>query len=128
MQVSLPLPRRTCSHGFMPGGVPPNPDLIELSKLLGADNVRLLVRTFLGEYPVLMRTMQTGDRSTRMRIAHSLKSNTRVVGARTLSLRFAELERRLADPALPDLEPSEYQALLQGLEEACGPLRQFAQR
>lgn len=107
-------------------GVPPNPDLAELTQLLGESNVRLLVRTFLSEYPVLMRSLETGDRPTRLRIAHSLKSNTRVVGARTLSARFAELERRLIDGAQPDLHPTEYQALLQELETVSGPLREFA--
>ncbi len=107
-------------------GPPPNPDLAELARLLGEENVRLLVRTFLTEYPGLMQTLKAGDRNTRVRIAHSLKSNTRVVGARTLSARFADLERRLADPGQPDLAAGEYEALLGELETDVRPLRQFA--
>ena len=71
----------------MPDVPPPNPDLADLAGLLGEENVRTLVRTFLREYPLLLAEMKAGDRKTRHRVVHSLKSNSRVIGARDLSTR-----------------------------------------
>jgi HPt (histidine-containing phosphotransfer) domain-containing protein len=110
----------------MPGLPPPNADLAELVALLGVDNVRLLIRTFLREYPVLLRDLAAGDRKTRHRIAHSLKSNARVIGARALSEHMAGIEERLSDPGEPDLDGGEVAAIARQFEQAAEGLRRFA--
>ena len=104
----------------------PNRELAELASLLGEENVRLLVRTFLQEYPVLLRELETGDRRTQQRVAHSLKSNTRVVGARELSSRLAVLEERLARDDKSGLSRDEVAAIAAELESVAVPLRAFA--
>ncbi len=111
----------------MPGPSLPNNDLAELAALLGVDNVRILVRTFLREYPLLLQQLMDGDRKTRHRVVHSLKSNTRVIGARTLSARMAALELRLNDASAPDLNTSELAEIAAEFDAVAAPLRVFAQ-
>ena len=110
----------------MPGEPMPNPDLADLAAVLGADNVRLLVRTFLTEYPALLRQLADGDRKTRQRIAHSLKSNARVIGARSLSARMAEFERRLGQTNEPDLNARELADIGAEFDAFAVALRAFA--
>lgn len=110
----------------MSGQPPPNADLAELVALLGTDNVRQLLRTFLREYPVLLHQLSVGDRKTRHRIAHSLKSNARVIGARTLSGRMAEIEDRLANEKERDLDEREITQIADDFERAAATLRTFA--
>jgi HPt (histidine-containing phosphotransfer) domain-containing protein len=110
----------------MPGVPPPNPDLADLAALLGVDNVRLLVRTFLNEYPQLLQQLSTGDRKTRQRMAHSLKSNSRVIGARELSARMAALEERLGRANEPDLKPAEIESISADFATFAHSLRAFA--
>lgn len=110
----------------MPGEPPPNSDLADLAAVLGEDNVRLLIRTFLTEYPVLLRQLADGDRRTRQRLAHSLKSNARVIGARSLSARMAEFERRLAQSNEPDLSASEIADVRAEFDAFAVALRTFA--
>ena len=105
---------------------PPNPDLIELAKLLGVDNVRLLVRTFLAEYPALLEELAHGNRQTQHRVAHSLKSNSRVVGARAISAKMATIELRLADPTKPGLTDAEINEIRGEFAAIAGQLRAFA--
>src|SRR5690348_10645202 len=100
----------------MAGAPLPNDDLAELAALLGIDNVRLLVRTFLREYPDLIGQLREGDRRTRHRIAHSLKSNARVIGARALSAHMAAVEEQLADDTRPDLEPDDLATIIAEFE------------
>ena len=104
----------------------PNPDLASLAAVLGEENVRILIRTFLAECPGLLGSLETGDRRTRQRIAHSLKSNTRVLGARAFSDRMAELERRLSNPEEPDLTPAEFADIAAELQRFSEPLRAYA--
>jgi len=111
----------------MSGPTPPNADLADLAKLLGVDNVRILVRTFLREYPLMLQEMKNGDRKTRHRIAHSLKSNSRVVGARELSTRMATLEARLAQPDEPDLNARECAEIERAFEIVGRALRDFVE-
>lgn len=110
----------------MPGVPPPNPDIADLAALLGEDNARVLVRTFLNEYPALLRQLAAGDRRTRHRIAHSLKSNTRVIGARELSARMAATEARLNGTSAPDLSSEEIAAITGEFEAVAAGLRAFA--
>ena len=65
----------------MPPTPPPNESLAELAASLGVDNVRTLVRTFLREFPNSFAQLTGGERQNRHRIAHSMKSNSRLVGA-----------------------------------------------
>jgi HPt (histidine-containing phosphotransfer) domain-containing protein len=105
---------------------PPTPELAELVGLLGLDNVRILVRTFLREYPVLLEQLRNGDRKTRHRVAHSLKSNLRVIGAKELSSQMATFEARLAKPTEPDLTPAEIGEVADALERVATTMRAFA--
>ncbi len=105
---------------------PPNADLAELSALLGIDNVKALVHTFLREYPRLLDELKSADAKTRTRVAHSLKSNTRIVGARALSTRMAAIEQQLlAEPAY-EVPPAEIASLTAEFAAVARPLRDFA--
>lgn len=106
--------------------LPPNQALSELSALLGLENVRSLLRTFLAECPRLVGQLPGADRPTRERIVHNLKSNARIVGAIDLSERLAGLERRLRDPAQPDLDTTEIAVLAGEFEAVAAGLRSFA--
>lgn len=105
---------------------PPNQALADLSALLGAENVRSLLRTFLIECPRLVGEMPGADRRTRERIVHNLKSNARIVGAIELSQRLAGLELRLREPAEPDLSAAEIAAVAADFEQLSASLRPFA--
>lgn len=105
---------------------PPNDELAELATVLGEDNVRTLVRTFLREFPGSLRDLAGGDRKNRHRLAHSMKSNSRLVGAHQLSQRMAALENRLADETGPDVSPEDLDAIARDFEAAARPLREFA--
>jgi HPt (histidine-containing phosphotransfer) domain-containing protein len=81
----------------MPPAPPPNAALADLAAVLGEDNVRTLVQTFLREFPLSFKELTGGDRHNRHRIAHSMKSNSRLMGALDLSQRMAEIEARLSE-------------------------------
>lgn len=104
---------------------PPNADLAELCDFLGTDSVQLLVRTFLREYPALLHELETGDRATRQRLAHSLKSNAKVIGARGLAERLASLEARLAEPTAANVTDAELAEVRQEFDALAIPLRSF---
>lgn len=110
----------------MSGVPPPNRDLAELAALLGSDNVRQLVRTFLREYPTLIAQLAGGDRKTQHRITHSLKSNARVIGAHSLSAHMAQLEERLSRADGVDLAPAEVAVIRTLFDDAAAKLRDFA--
>ena len=65
------------------------------------------------------------ERKDQHRLIHSMKSSTSVVGAQDFSARLAQLEAKLAEPALPDLSPTEIQQLTGEFETIAGPLRNF---
>ena len=104
---------------------PPNEALAELAAVLGDDNVRTLVRTFLRDFPLSCQELKGGDRKNRHRIAHSLKSNSRLMGAYQLSDRMAALEQRLAENEGADVTPEDLAAITAQFTEISGPLRQF---
>ena len=110
----------------MPPSLPPNPALAELAAALGADNVRTLVRTFLREFPVSFGQLTGGERQNRHRVAHSMKSNSRLMGAFELSKRMAELEARLAEPDNGDVTPDDLKRISADYEAIVGPLQKFA--
>ncbi len=109
----------------MPSSPPPTDALVELAAVLGEDNVRTLVRTFLRDFPISMRDLNSGDRKQRHRIAHSMKSNSRLMGAMELSERMAVLETRLEGNG-EDVKASDLAAITAEYETIAGPLREFA--
>ena len=104
---------------------PPNEALAELASVLGEDNVRTLVRTFLRDFPGSFLELSSLERANRHRVAHSMKSNARLMGAITLSDRMAELEKRLEGAAGDDITPADLKAIDAEFEEIAGPLRAF---
>lgn len=110
----------------MASSPPPTDALAELASVLGEDNVRTLVRTFLRDFPVSLRDLSGGDRKQRHRIAHSMKSNSRLMGAMALSQRMADLETRLEGTGA-DVGPEDLAAITAEYETAAGPLRAFAE-
>ncbi len=104
---------------------PPNPSLRELAAVIGEENTRNLVRTFLREFPASLKELTLVDRKHQHRLIHSMKSSTRVVGAHDFSAKLAQLEENLAEPALPNLSPPELQQLTGEFENVAGPLRDF---
>jgi HPt (histidine-containing phosphotransfer) domain-containing protein len=106
--------------------LPPNAALAELAAALGAENVRTLVRTFLREFPISFGQLSGGERQNRHRLAHSMKSNSRLMGAMALSKRMAELEARLAEPDTGDITPDDLKSISSDYEAIVGPLQKFA--
>lgn len=105
---------------------PPNDELAELAAVLGEDNVRTLVRTFLREFPVSIAELSgPGDRKNRHRAAHSMKSNSRLMGAHALSHRMAGLETRLEEPDGDDVTADDLTLIQRDYEAIAGPLRDF---
>jgi len=104
---------------------PPNEALAELASVLGDDNVRTLVRTFLRDFPGSLVELSGTDRKNRHRVAHSLKSNSRLMGANSLSQRLAALEARLEPAEGPDVTPEDIAAITAEFEQVAGPLRIF---
>lgn len=105
---------------------PPNDELSELAAVLGEDNVRTLVRTFLRDFPVSLAELAgPGERKNRHRIAHSMKSNARLMGAHDLSHRMALLEQRLESPAGADVSADDITLITRDYEAVAGPLRDF---
>jgi HPt (histidine-containing phosphotransfer) domain-containing protein len=110
----------------MSSAPPPNDELAELAAVLGEDNVRTLVRTFLRDFPVSFAELSgPGERKNRHRIAHSMKSNSRLMGAHVLSQRMAALEARLEDPAGADVNADDLTLINRDYEAIAGGLRRF---
>ena len=110
----------------MPGSPPPNEALAELAAVLGADNVRTLVRTYLRDFPVSFQALSTSQRHECHRLAHSMKSNSRLMGAVALSRRMAELETRLAEENGHNITPEDLKQIAAEFEVIAAPLRKFA--
>ena len=105
---------------------PPNDALAELAAVLGSDNVRKLVKTFLRDFPVSFQQLTGGERHNRHRIAHSMKSNSRLMGAHALSQHMAELEARLSQDNGRDVTPEDLKKISAEFEAIATPLRKFA--
>lgn len=104
---------------------PPTAALAELATVLGEDNVRTLVRTFLREFPRAFEELNSSVRQTRHRIAHSMKSNSRLMGALSLSQRMAEIEARLAEENGGDVTPQDLAFITAEFEALAPELRRF---
>jgi HPt (histidine-containing phosphotransfer) domain-containing protein len=105
---------------------PPTAELADLAEGLGHENVRMLVRTFLRDFPQSLLELARGDRRTQHRQAHSLKSNTRLIGMHELSARLSLLEDRLAEEHGADLTPQELAALETEFAAVAAVLQEFA--
>lgn len=103
----------------------PNQSLTDLANVLGEENVRNLVRTFLREFPVSLQALRNGDRQNRHRLAHSMKSSSRLMGGQVLSRRMAEIEARLMPEKDGDLTPHDLEMISAEFEALAGPLRKF---
>jgi hypothetical protein len=103
----------------------PNEALAELASVLGDDNVRTLVRTFLRDFPGSFRDLSGGERKNRHRVAHSMKSNSRLMGAFELSDRMAGLEARLDAPGTDDVTPEDLVKIRADFDAIAGPLRAY---
>lgn len=103
---------------------PPNAALAELAEVLGDDNVRTLVRTFLRDFPISFNELKVGDRKNQHRVAHSMKSNSRLMGAVDLSVRMAALEARL-DTDGAGVSPQDLADITADFDAIAGPLRAF---
>jgi HPt (histidine-containing phosphotransfer) domain-containing protein len=104
---------------------PPNAALADLAAVLGQDNVRTLVRTYLRDFPISFKGLTEGDRHNRHRLAHSMKSNSRLMGAVSLSQRMAELEKRLSDEFGADVNQDDLTKISAEFEAIAIPLREF---
>ena len=109
----------------MPPAPPPNAALADLAAVLGVDNVRTLVRTFLRDFPISFQELSGGERHNRHRIAHSMKSNSRLMGAHALSQRMAEIEARLSEDNGRDVTADDLARISADFEAVAGPLREF---
>lgn len=110
----------------MSSSPPPTEALAELAAVLGDDNVRTLVRTFLRDFPLSIQELSTSlDRKNRHRVAHSMKSNSRLMGALQLSEQMAVLEGRLAEDSGGEVTPQDLAAISAEFETIAGPLRAF---
>lgn len=81
-----------------PPPTPPNLALAQLMDVLGPEDTRNLVRTYLQEFDGLIRTMAGGDRTAQHRAAHALKSSSRHMGLMTLAGRLQAMEAKLLQP------------------------------
>jgi len=110
----------------MSSSPPPNESLAELAEVLGEDNVRTLAKTFLRDFPISLRELNANhDRKNRHRIAHSMKSNSRLMGGMELSERMAVLEERLSTESGDDLTAADFAGIQADFEEIARPLRLF---
>ena len=109
----------------MSSELPPNEALAELAAVLGVENVRTLVRTYLHDFPMLFQQLSGGERKNRHRVAHSMKSNSKLVGAMNLSRRMAEFEARLAAENGQDVQPADLAAIQAEFKSIEPPLRKF---
>jgi hypothetical protein len=110
----------------MPSNVPPpTPALAELAAVLGEDNVRTLVRTYLRDFPNSFREFSKGVHNDRHRLAHSMKSNSRLMGALQLSQRMAGWEARLSTNPSEVISSDEIAAIAGEYEEIARQLRAF---
>lgn len=111
----------------MPTTPPPTNELAELAAVLGDDNVRTLVKTYLRDFPVSLQELVTSpERKNRHRLVHSMKSNSRLMGAHILAQRMAALETRLAEEGGLDLNPDDLAGIAADFERMAGQLRAFA--
>lgn len=103
---------------------PPNQSIAELIDILGLEDTRELVRTYLREFDSIIRALASGSREAQHRLAHALKSSARHMGALHLSQRMAALETRLQE-ASGEVTADDLRAITEEFERSASPLRAF---
>lgn len=103
---------------------PPNEAIAHLIHALDLDDTCQVIQTYLREFDREIRRINSSDRVTQQRIAHSLKSSSAQMGAMELSKRFAAIELRLGsgEAEITTTEAVELQA---EFERTAAPLREF---
>lgn len=109
----------------MPPSPPPNAALADLAAVLGDDNVRTLARTYLRDFPRLLAELAHGEHNQRHRLAHSMKSNSRLMGALELSQQMAGLEQRFSSGDAANLSAAELAEISSRFEAIAAQLRAF---
>ena len=105
--------------------LPPNEAVAELINAMGDDDVRTIVRTFLRDFPTSLRELATADRKNGRRIAHRMKSESRMMGATNLSRRMLEIQERLTPETGAELTPSDLSAIALEYAEIAAALRKY---
>jgi HPt (histidine-containing phosphotransfer) domain-containing protein len=105
--------------------LPPNEAVAELVHAMGDDDVRTLVRTFLRDFPNSMRELATADRKNGRRLAHRMKSESRMMGATHLSRRMLEIQERLTPETGAEVTPADLAAIATEFEEIAAALRGY---
>ena len=108
----------------MSASIPPNEALAQLVDILGMDDTRELVRTFLKEYDGLIRSMTVQDREVQHRAVHSLKSSCRHMGLTLLMRKLEALEARVLLPN-GKVTMEDIAAVNSEFERQVPPLRNF---
>ncbi len=103
-----------------------NEALAQFVSAMGDDNVRTFVRTFLRDFPVSIRDLAAADRKNGRRIAHRMKSESRMMGATVLSQRMLEIQERLTPETGRGLESADLEAIAADFEVIAPALRQYA--
>jgi HPt (histidine-containing phosphotransfer) domain-containing protein len=103
----------------------PNPALQELVDVLGEDDVRELVRTFLQGLPASLRQLAAAPPDEQARLAHALKSSARHMGADVLARSLTALEARLARKGAT-VAPETIGELAREFDRVAAALRPFA--
>lgn len=103
---------------------PPNETIAELVSILGEADAKEIVRSFLSEFPTTIRRLTKADRVTAHRLAHSLKSSARHVGAMSLSRRMATLEAKL-EKTDSVISGDDLANTLTEFESSASPLRRY---
>lgn len=109
----------------MSAPTPPTEALADLVEILGLDDTRELVRTFLKEYDGLIRSMTVQDREVQHRAVHSLKSSCRHMGLTLLMRKLEALEARVLLPN-GKVTMEDIAAVNSEFERQVPPLRNFA--
>ncbi len=109
----------------MPSLPPPNESIAELVDVLGEADTKEIVRSFLREFPVTLRQINSIERTEAHRLAHGLKSSARHVGAQSLSRRMGALEAQLGQPG-GEIAADELAFALADFEQVAGPLKKYA--
>lgn len=109
----------------MPDPIPPNEAIAQLVEVLGTDDTRDLVRTFLKEYDGLIRAMTAEDKQLQHRAVHSLKSSCRHMGLASLVRKLEALEARVLLPT-GKVTLEDIAAINSEFERQVPPLRNFA--
>lgn len=104
--------------------IPPNPAVAELIDVLGLDDAKDVIRTYLDEFANLFRTMGSSDREAQHRATHALKSSSRHMGLLTLSRRLEALESRLLLPE-GKITTEDLMTITAEFERSAKPLRAF---